>query len=39
VVKNFNEIANNMSDSEFQDAYRNLSEKEKDMYDKTIEIG
>ena len=27
------EIANNMSDKEFQEAYRNLSQKEKDLYE------
>jgi hypothetical protein len=32
--KKLYEMANNMSDSEFQEAYRNLSEKEKDIYDK-----
>jgi hypothetical protein len=33
------EIANNMSDKEFQEAYRNLSEKEKDLYDTLLRLG
>lgn len=33
------EIANNMSDNEFQEGYRNLSEKEKDMYDILLRLG
>lgn len=33
------EIANNMSDNEFQEGYRNLSEKEKDMYDSLLRLG
>ena len=33
------EIANNMSDKEFQEAYRNLSEKEKDLYESLLRLG
>jgi hypothetical protein len=33
------EIANNMSDKEFQEAFRNLSEKEKDLYESLLRLG
>ena len=33
------EIANNMSDEEFQEAYRNLSGKEKDLYETLLRLG
>ena len=33
------EIANNMSDKEFQEAYRNLSQKEKDLYESLLRLG